>query len=240
MLSQIESGKARPSMQTLTYLAQQLGKPISYFLEEETAPSPNQQIMEDARRSYSEGQYGEALDRLEAYRQEDLFDREAWLLRALSLLGAARQALHDGKAVYARTLLQKAEQAGTNTDYYTPALERERLLMLYQADPGTARELAGCLPDDDRELLLRARAYLDTGAFEKATDVLSAAREQNAEYHYLAGQALMGQKKYAPATEHFIQAEAGYPQLCAKALETCYRELEDYKMAYHYACKQRV
>ena len=32
MLSQIENGSARPSMDTLRYLAGQLGKPISYFL----------------------------------------------------------------------------------------------------------------------------------------------------------------------------------------------------------------
>ena len=34
MLSQIESGSANPSMKTLQYLAQQLGKPVSFFLEE--------------------------------------------------------------------------------------------------------------------------------------------------------------------------------------------------------------
>ena len=32
MLSQIENGLARPSMQTLRYLAGQLKKPVSYFL----------------------------------------------------------------------------------------------------------------------------------------------------------------------------------------------------------------
>jgi len=35
MLSQIEHGTAKPSMATLQILAQRLGKPISYFLEEE-------------------------------------------------------------------------------------------------------------------------------------------------------------------------------------------------------------
>ena len=35
MLSRIEHGMAKPSMGTLQILAQRLGKPISYFLEEE-------------------------------------------------------------------------------------------------------------------------------------------------------------------------------------------------------------
>ena len=41
MLSQIENGSARPSMDTLRYLAAQLGKPIGYFLEEQAVTSPN-------------------------------------------------------------------------------------------------------------------------------------------------------------------------------------------------------
>ena len=47
MLSQIESGKARPSMQTLTYLAQTLGKPVSFFLEEqvEVPEQPAQSVL---------------------------------------------------------------------------------------------------------------------------------------------------------------------------------------------------
>jgi len=36
MLSQIENNNAMPSMKNLRYLANQLGKPISYFLDEDT------------------------------------------------------------------------------------------------------------------------------------------------------------------------------------------------------------
>ena len=44
MLSQIENGTARPSMATLQYLADALGKPVSYFLGE-TVLTDNQQLM---------------------------------------------------------------------------------------------------------------------------------------------------------------------------------------------------
>ena len=44
MLSQIENGSAKPSMDTLRYLAQRLGKSVSYFLEEDAVTSPNQPI----------------------------------------------------------------------------------------------------------------------------------------------------------------------------------------------------
>lgn len=41
MLSLIENGAAKPSMKTLALLAERLGKPMSYFLDE-TAPDPEQ------------------------------------------------------------------------------------------------------------------------------------------------------------------------------------------------------
>ncbi len=43
MLSQIENGSAKPSMETLRYLAGQLGKPMGYFLGEESVSS-NQEV----------------------------------------------------------------------------------------------------------------------------------------------------------------------------------------------------
>jgi transcriptional regulator with XRE-family HTH domain len=240
MLSQIESEKAKPSMQTLSYLAQKLGKPLSWFLEEETVTSPNQRFMEQARQDYMQRQYQQCLEQLEKFREPDpMFNAERWLLGALAMLALAQEAVADGKPIYARSLLEAAEQAGKKTAYYTPALERERLLLLYQAQPAEAAKIAAGLPADDRELLLRAQAYLDGQEYGQCCDALSAAQIRDARWHYLYGQALMGLKQYTQAVEHFIGAEEDYPQDCARALETCYRELEDYKMAYLYACKQR-
>ena len=47
MLSQIEHGTARPSMKTLTFLASRLGKPISYFLDEDFQQLPRGQMLEE-------------------------------------------------------------------------------------------------------------------------------------------------------------------------------------------------
>ena len=43
MLSLIESGKAKPSMDTLSYLAEKLGKPMGYFLDGQMDHSPVEQ-----------------------------------------------------------------------------------------------------------------------------------------------------------------------------------------------------
>ena len=55
MLSQIENGSARPSMKTLQYLSARLGKPVSFFLEEEGAVSPNRRSMDRAREAFDAG-----------------------------------------------------------------------------------------------------------------------------------------------------------------------------------------
>jgi hypothetical protein len=75
--------------------------------------------------------------------------------------------------------------------------------------------------------------------WHRASALLAAAENRNEQWYLLSGGVAMGQKNYARAAECYQKAEVRYPRSCAKALEICYRELEDFKMAYHYACKQR-
>ncbi|MBO5836371.1 MAG: helix-turn-helix domain-containing protein [Oscillospiraceae bacterium] len=240
MLSQIENGSARPSMATLTFLARQLDKPISFFLEEDVAVLPNQPVMDQLRQAYTQGEYEKIPALLEQYRAPDeVFDRERYLLEALGLMKLARQAQLQRKTVYAQTLLQRAGEAGKNSAYYTDALERERLLQLYELQPQQAVLLAQKLPQDRREQMLRATAALDTGKADQAAAILDAAPEAAAPWQYLRGHAAMKTEDYKLAVQCFLQAEQTYPMECAKALEECYRQLEDYKQAYFYACKQR-
>ena len=66
MLSQIENGSAKPSMDTLRFLAAKLGKPVSYFLEELSA-SPNQNVMNTARDAFDAGVFSQVLAALSDY-----------------------------------------------------------------------------------------------------------------------------------------------------------------------------
>ena len=75
MLSQIENGLARPSMDTLSYFAARLGKSVSFFLEEDTVTSPNQNLMQQAREACRAGNWEAAVKLLEGYRApDDTFD----------------------------------------------------------------------------------------------------------------------------------------------------------------------
>lgn len=128
MLSQIESGKAGPSVATLQYLAGQLGKPVGYFLEEDTALSPNIMRMEQARQAYAAHDYEQVLRILEEYQQPDeLFDQEYSYLMALAGLERANRLLEVGDAMEAVPLLEDIHRGSI---YYREDMERRRKNLL--------------------------------------------------------------------------------------------------------------
>ena len=234
MLSQIENGSARPSMDSLRYLAAQLGKPMGYFLEAQAVTSPNQTIMAQARQAAP----GQVLQLLKDYHAPDpVFDHERYLLEAMACLILAEQALAAGKNTLAATMLSQASRAGALTPYYTPETERRRLLLLGQTGTETAAVVAALLPDNTQELLLRATAALENRDLPKAQRLLDAAEDHSGQYHLLQAEICFAAGQYARAAAHYEQTTPT-PQIYAR-LEVCFRELGNFERAYHYACLQR-
>lgn len=234
MLSQIENGTARPSLDTLRYLASRLGKTVSYFLEEETVTSPNQAAMADAREAARAGDWQQVLSALEHYRGRDpVFDEEAGLLRYLALTAQAEAALAQGRKPYAAELL---EQAGAlQSLYISPEMDRKRLLVLAQSTGRLEN-----LPAIDEELTLHARAAMEKGDIPRCAALLEGcAGKSSPEWNLLRGRAYLQAGDYANAAQCLHKAEETHPAETAPLLETAYREMEDFKMAYVYACKQR-
>ena len=130
MLSQIESGKAGPSVATLQYLARQLGKPVSFFLEEDTAVSANIAPMQRARQAYAARNYEAVLQCLSQYQGADpLFDEEYSYLLALASLEQAGRCLEQGAPLEAEKLLEKLPRSSI---YYREEMERRRKQLLRQ------------------------------------------------------------------------------------------------------------
>lgn len=237
MLSQIENGTARPSMATLRFLAAQLGKPVSYFLEE-TVASGNQPRITAARAAYAQGELEAAEAALSDYAGPDpIFDAEYHLLQALLLLNRAERC--DDRATVAG-LLSRCADAGKQTPYYTPELERRRLLCLGRVTPEAAAAIADALPGDDRELLLRARAALTQGDSGRCVCLLSAARDTaTPDWLLLRADAALSAGDDTTAEACLRQAEAAVPQQAWPRLEQLYLRQENYRQAYYYATRQR-
>lgn len=230
MLSLIESGKAKPSMQTLRHLAEQLGKPMSYFLEEDAILSPNQALMQQAKEAFREGRFKDCLNTLSGYIPDGIFDDEAMLLQDLALLNLAESALANRRNIYAKELLGRMTFQGI---YQQEQRKTAQLYLLSQAG-----EPVG-LPSMDKMLLIQAQSYFNLDRYDRATDLLLAVERKTSQVHLLLGQIAAARKEYQAATESLLLAEADFPKETVPLLEQCYRELEDYKMAYTYARKLR-
>ena len=233
MLSQIENGSARPSMDTLALFASRLGKTVGFFLGEPVA-SGNAVCMENARRAYAAGDVTKAKAFLAEYQGPDGQSDDEWgLLNVLVLLNEAENARQ--RPIYARQLLEQAGEFGAKTCYYTTELEQWRLLLL-----GEVSQEPITLSVDDRPLLYRAKRALQEGNPARCAVLLDACEDcTGGEWHFLRGEAAYLQGEYALAAEHYRKAEPEHPKDCWPRLEACYRALDDYKMAYAYACKQR-
>ena len=236
MLSQIENDAARPSMKTLQYLAARLEKPVSFFLEEEGAVSPNRNSIDRAREAFDSGDMMEVLAALTDYREPDaVFDREKQLLQVLTWLTLAQQAMEQGRYPYARELLEQAGELGKTAAYYTSDLENRRLRLLAQV-PGTRVQL----PVLDQDLITHAGAAVTNGDWERARNFLEAVQDKNLpRWNLLRGEIYWQERSYIAAKACYHAAEERYPKETAHRLEQCYREMGDFKRAYEYACKQR-
>lgn len=230
MLSLIESGKAKPSMQTLRYLAEQLGKPISYFLEEDAVLSPNQSLMKQAKEAFAAEQFKACLAALEGFTPDGIFDDEVFLLKDLSLLHLAEAALADRRHIYAKELMSRMTFAGL----YQKKQRREAQLYLL-AKAGQIVDL----PPEDEKLFIQANLHFRQGRYDRAKALAQAIENQSPQTHLLKGQIAVALQEYEAATKSLLLAEAAFPKEAVPLLEQCYRELEDYKMAYTYARKLR-
>lgn len=234
MLSLIESGKARPSMDTLRHFAQVLGKPMSYFLEEDAVTSPNQTIMQQAETAYASGDFSAVLPLLEQYRAPDaVFDQTRYLLEVLTCEALAERAISDGKKAYALNLLNRAETAAKKTAY-APDSGR-RAVLRWQAEPTSAASARLRMTEG---LMLRADAAIQEKAYARAVRILDAAEDTPPQWHLYRGIAALHLNDLQAAVSHLHAAEADYPAETVSLLEQAYLQMGDYRKAYEYAKKQ--
>lgn len=234
MLSQIEHDTARPSMDTLRYLAERLGKSLGYFLDEEAVSLPNLTVIRRARAAQAAEAWEEVIRALEGYRGPDeIFDREKAMLESLGYLGMAARALDEDRRLYALELLARMGPMG----YLEEELERRKLLLLAKAGGKGASEIGKLLPSLDEELMVRAAGALENGAAMRAAALLDAAEDrEDPRWLLLRGRAFMALGAYPEAAECLEKAE---DQGKLSLLEVCYREMGDFQKAYAYACRQR-
>lgn len=223
MLSQIENGSARPSMDTLRYLADRLGKPLGYFLDTDS------DSLHAARLAYAEGN---GLGMLDALSDTDTTTPEGAFLQKLGFLLAGEQALREQRLPYARDLLERCGQL--ESAYWQPETERRRQMGLCRADPAApAPEVP---PEED--LLLRAELALRAGKTALAGAWLDCLDDRRSrKWRLLRCDVYLAEQNPAAALE--VLRPLGEDTETLPRLETCYRETGDFQNAYRCAVAQR-
>ena len=210
MLSSLEHDAANPSVATLRYLAKRLGKPVSFFLGED-GPS-------EAIAAFEAGDYRRC--------RENLTGGEKRWLEPIARLREAEQAIDSGRIPYARELLAGLD--GSDSPLFGPEMHRKAAILRCRCGEFSP------IPEDDA-LLLQADEALAAGRWRDAMRYLTARDDRGPEWEYRMGECRFHAGDYAEAKDHYHRCEESHD--VRARLEVCYRELEDYKMAYYYAKK---
>ena len=210
MLSSLEHDAANPSVATLRYLAQRLGRPMGYFLGED---GPGEAVA-----AFEAGDYRRCRELLTGA-------EKAWL-EPVARLREAEQALDEGRIPYARELLEGLD--GTASPLFGPELERKAAILRCCCGEFVT------IPEDS-SLLLQAEAALASGRWRDGERYLAACDDRDGRWEHLMGECRFHAGDYGAAKDHYHRCEDCFD--VRARLEICYRELEDYKMAYYYAKK---
>ena len=248
MLSQLEHDQASPSVKTLEYLASVLGVRISWLLEEQ--PVDSDARTEEARSLYQAGNFRDCAALLQ---QADRLTPEGGLLLCRSALQCSSAALRRGDLSAAEQYANLALSVEGLYIGIQESLAAHMLLADCAMTKGVSAEHWMKLVQDqsrdfgleDERHLLTARYHLLGDRLQDAEKelwlVAAATPESKGEYLLLRGWLAVLKERYQDAILYLRQAEEGtlrsVPQkleLC-RLLETCFREREDYKQAYHYA-----
>ena len=259
MLSKIENDSATPSVRTLEFLAQALGLPASYFMTDtEYSDGSSPDGLDDMRQAYRAGDYEHCLQLLDTHEVAATTD-EGYLLYTRAAAALARQAYMAGNLSAAKEYADSADYYNKEGLYYSADLDTEMSLLLcqcsllmeddeFETNASEFLRSVSSLPFMGRFFLVKADWLLRRGALEEAESLIArdecSAPVYTAERLYVQGRLEKERGQYEKAISLLLQAEEMASDNLALLnsvyanLEFCYRELEDYKQAYHYAAKQ--
>lgn len=260
MLSKIENGSATPSVKTLEYLAGALGLPAGYFMSESGGDELTPGGLVSARQHFRDGAYDGCVRVLEALDLDGGYRDEALMLLSRAKISLSKSAMVDGRYEEAIRLAQEAIAHNDESLYVSAAFRTEALLLIARCTMELGGDFMRALDDyqaayQDQGLgefyrLTMAEYYIAQGELDSAKrEMDSIARLSEATkpaYLMLQGQMEIKDNQYEQAAKQLEKAEqlarttgsSYFLSSLYAMLEECYREMEDFKKAYHYASMQ--
>ena len=260
MLSKIENGSATPSVKTLEYLAGALGLPAGFFMSESTGDELTPSGLSSARSHFKNGEYEGCVQVLEDIDLDGGYRDEALLLLARAKISLSKKAMVDGRYEEARRLAQEAVSHNDSGIYASAAFRTEALLLIARCTMELKGDFLKAMDDyqaayQDQGLgefyrLTMAEYYITQGDLDSAKkemdSIVRLSEATKPAYLMLQGQMELKDNQFEQAAKQLEKAEqlarttgSNYFLSSLYAmLEQCYREMEDFKKAYHYASMQ--
>ena len=245
---------------TLEYLAGALGLPAGYFMTDSNGDELTPGSVASARNHFRNGEYEGCVQVLSGLDMDGGYQDEALLLMARAKIGLSKKAMTDGRYEEAIRLAKEALAHNDNTIYASAAFRTEALLLVARCTMELQGDFQKAMDDyqaayQDQGLgefyrLTMAEYYIDQGDLASAKQEMdSIARLSEATkpaYLMLQGRMELKDNQYEQAAKQLEKAEqlarttgSNYFMSGLYAmLEQCYREMEDFKKAYHYASMQ--
>ncbi len=243
MLCEIEKGKASPSLDTLSHLADRLGVPAAYLLDEteDAAAYSKRGAMPRIRALYLAEDYAACFRLCESLPGTP--DDELALILSHCALAEGKRAFHSGNMETAAVYFQEAARYAKDTIYPTEGVEASAALLSAIANnvASPRREF--------KENAYRAAACdaTDWELFSYMTDDVAYPYTNTLYKSHIEARAHIRERRYRVALPMLVALEAkkGDAEVSAYFLfrlysdmEVCFREERDFEKAYKYASKR--
>ena len=260
MLSKIENGSATPSVKTLEYLAGALGLPAGYFMTETTGDELVPGGMAAAREQFRAGEYEGCVSVLESMELGGGYRDEALMLLARAKISLSKKAMSDGRYEEATRLAREAIDHNDDSLYSSAAFRTEALLLIARCTMELGGDFMEALDRyqaayQDQGLgefyrLTMAEYYIGKGDLDRAKremdSIVRLSEATKPAYLMLQGEMELKDNQFEQAARQLEKAEqlarttgsSYFMSSLYAMLEQCYREMEDFKKAYHYASMQ--
>ena len=260
MLSKIENGSATPSVKTLEYLANTLGLPAGYFMSESAGDELTPGEVASARELFRKEEYEACVSVAGALDLDGGYRDEVLMLLSRAETALSRQAMVDGRYEDSIRLARQALEHNDASLYKSAALRTELLLLVARCTMELQGDFEAALDEyqaayQDQGLgelyrLTMAEYYIGQGEYEEARremdNIARLSDETKPAYLMLQGRMDIEDSQFEKAAKQLELAEelakstgsSFFMSGLYAMLEQCYREMEDFKMAYHYASMQ--
>lgn len=250
MLSSIENGSAKPSLDTLIYISDKLNIPSEYFMSRDSKTAAlykRIETIDNIRTLFESRQYNKCL---ELCYSMNIDDSEICLIAAESELKLSIECLSNSKLISAEEHMVKCEIFADKCIYNS---ERIKATVLF------LRRLIDCVRENrypDMSVFNEKRAILVDEEFIIFVYTLALSKDKNdilktsvdavtnpiyksylTAEHYIAGSEFELAKQYL---HNIITSNPGFftKYFTIRNLELCYKETDDYKSAYDFAKKR--